>query len=612
MAKPAIPLSLKLDFSDVGPWLDPSAPPPRKRYVPNLPDELWETDLNGHDAIALHAGDLHAALASVERDLEAMRSTREQITSLLRDVDALVDGMEETAARCRSRLAPVHKLPPDLLALIFRWSIAGWHIYLTYGALPGALTHVCRRWRMVAQSEPRLWSHIDVTENLPKWGLRSYFSAGSPEILSLYLKYSQTLPLSVICVGIGNERDEASKAVFHLLSLERHRIFELEAEVSDGDTSWFTLAREQELTGFPMLHHLDLSGWFYDDLEDLETIFPSPALRSLVLPTAPKVTTGKFAQALRHITTYSGPVVVDDLNIFLAMGGLEDCTIDRFDDADRRRLSRGQGSTAPRARLDRLRTLRLQYYDSDTIDVCEYICAPQLETLDVSSTWSYSHWFQRLITGFGCQMALTSLSIAVFAHCEDVHIMLQACPEVQVLQLRLSCVWLEDGEYMSSQERMERETRIFKHLESATADINVLAGLRILKIVCEYPEHVVQDLALLRLVQRWAIMQPPRLTDVEFWMTYEENWEHEPPTADDVNRMRDLMDATYASVPRTTRVSFFSEYSDPAEDTIICEVRRARQLACYAPLTQMTEIGVRHPGLQGSAGLHGELLTGTA
>ncbi|KAL1686860.1 hypothetical protein GGG16DRAFT_63415, partial [Schizophyllum commune] len=89
-----------------------------------------------------------------------MRSTREQIASLLRGVDALVDGMEETAARCRSRLAPVHKLPPDLLALIFRWSIARWHIHLTYGALPGALTQVCRRWRMVAHSEPRLWTHI--------------------------------------------------------------------------------------------------------------------------------------------------------------------------------------------------------------------------------------------------------------------------------------------------------------------------------------------------------------------------------------------------------------------------------------------------------------------
>ncbi|KAL1663432.1 hypothetical protein GGF50DRAFT_89370 [Schizophyllum commune] len=372
MAKLALPSSQRLDFSDVGPWLDSSALPARERYVPNLPDEHWESDLDGHDAIAPRAGDLRAALASVERDLEAMRSTREQIASLLRGVDALVDGMEETAARCRSRLAPVHKLPPDLLALIFRWSIAGWHIYLTYGALPGALTQVCRRWRMVAHSEPRLWTHIDVTENLPKWGLRSYFSAGSPEILASYLKYSQTLPLSVICVGIGNEGDKASRAVFHLLSLERHRIFELEAEVSNGDTSWFTLARKQELTGFPMLHHLDLSGWFYDDLEDLETIFPSPALRSLVLPTAPQVITGKFAQALRHITTYTGPVVVDDLNIFLAMGDLEDCTIVR-------------------------------------------------------------HWLQRLVTGFGCQMALTSLSIAVFADCKDVHNMLQACPEVQDL-----------------------------------------------------------------------------------------------------------------------------------------------------------------------------------
>ncbi|KAL1704616.1 hypothetical protein EV121DRAFT_291182 [Schizophyllum commune] len=307
MAKLALPSSQRLDFSDVGPWLESAALPLRERYVPTLPDEHWESDLNGHDAIAPHAGDLRSALASVERDLEAMRSTREQIASLLRGVDALVDGMEETAARCRSRLAPVHKLPPDLLALIFRWSIAGWHIYLTYGALPGALTHVCRRWRMVAHN------------------------------------------------------------------------------------------------------------------------------------------------------------------------------------------------------------------------------------------------------------------------CVDVHNMLQACPEVQVLELRLECIWLDGDDCMPSQEWMEREACIFERLESATVDTDVLARLRILKIVCEYPEHVVQDLALLRLVQRWATMQPPRLTDVEFWMTYEDHWEHKPPTADDVSRLRSLMDAIYASVPRTTRVSFFSEYSDAAEDTIISE-----------------------------------------
>ncbi|KAL1736897.1 hypothetical protein EV714DRAFT_266854 [Schizophyllum commune] len=590
MAKLAIPSSQRLDFTDVGPWLESSAPPPRERYVPNLSDQLWDSDLNGHDAIAPQSGELRAALASVERDLEAMRGTREKIASILSGVDALVDSMEETAARCRSRLAPVHKLPPDLLALIFRWSIAGWHIYLTYGALPGALTHVCRRWRMVAHSEPRLWSHIDVTENLPKWGLRSYFSAGSPGILSSYLKYSQTLPLSVICVGIGDDRDKASWALFHLLSLERHRIFELQAEVSDGNTSWFTLARKQELTGFPMLHHLDLSGWFYNDLEDIETVFPLPALRSLVLPTAPQVTTGKLAQALRHITTYTGPVVVDDLNIFLAMSDLEDCTIDRFDGADRRRLSRGQGSTSPRARLDKLRTLRLQHHDSDIFDICEYIHAPQLQTLDISYTLSHSHWLQRLVMGFECQMALTSLSISVCADCVDVHNMLQACPEVQVLELRLECEWLDGDDYMPSQEWMEREACIFERLESATVDADVLARLRILKIVCEYPEHVVQDLALLRLVQRGATMQPPRLTDVEFWMTYEDHLEHEPPTADDVSRLRSLMDAAYAFVPRTTRVSFFSEYSDAAEDTIISE----------------------RPSLQGSAGLHGELLTRTA
>lgn len=67
MAKLAIPSSQRLDFTDVGPWLESSAPPSRERYVPNLSDQLWDSDLNGHDAIAPQAGDLRSALASVER-----------------------------------------------------------------------------------------------------------------------------------------------------------------------------------------------------------------------------------------------------------------------------------------------------------------------------------------------------------------------------------------------------------------------------------------------------------------------------------------------------------------------------------------------------------------
>ncbi|KAL1663427.1 hypothetical protein GGG16DRAFT_19395, partial [Schizophyllum commune] len=72
-------------------------------------------------------------------------------------------GLDDVVQRCRSRLAPVHMLPPEFLVLVFRYCTADQVTPLHYLYGYGALSHVCRRWRIVAFDAPKLWTHIDAS-----------------------------------------------------------------------------------------------------------------------------------------------------------------------------------------------------------------------------------------------------------------------------------------------------------------------------------------------------------------------------------------------------------------------------------------------------------------
>ncbi|KAL1673428.1 hypothetical protein EV122DRAFT_182835, partial [Schizophyllum commune] len=327
----------RFDFTEVAPWLDPYAPSPRKRYVYGWGHRAWGSEGAIPIAVEPYAEDLRAALADVDRDFGVMRNTRAQITNLLRGVDALMSDMKQVAIRCRSRLAPIHKLPPDLLALIFRWSTAGRDALLTYAILPGLLMHVCRRWRVVAQNEPRLWTRTDATENLPKGSPRSYLSKDADRILGTYLCYSQTLPISVRFAGISHAHNQSiSYGIMYMLTQGhcRTRIRELRLESGDGGMSWFALQAAQGAPSyFPTLRHLDLSGWPPGYFGDVMSIFDATALRTSMLPKSFGSLSGALRQSLKHITTYTGPMVVAGLNILQEMSNLEICTI-RFPDSD--------------------------------------------------------------------------------------------------------------------------------------------------------------------------------------------------------------------------------------------------------------------------------------
>jgi hypothetical protein len=134
---------------------------------------------------------------------------------------AIVDEIDSLKASIRAlqyrqnELAPISRLPFDVLAHIFSLlSIIAWN------KLSGPMswicvTHVCRRWRETALNHPRRWSHVNLTELTP---------AGMVEILAR----AKMVPLYLDAKTYGWDKEHLEIFGAHLnghLSHTRHLQF---------------------------------------------------------------------------------------------------------------------------------------------------------------------------------------------------------------------------------------------------------------------------------------------------------------------------------------------------------------------------------------------------
>ncbi|KAK0458362.1 uncharacterized protein EV420DRAFT_1643246 [Desarmillaria tabescens] len=152
------------------------------------------------------------SFAAISAEKEELRNkVRRQITHLRDSTDYLLALQEKTeweTANYNTVRAPLRRLPDDMLSEIFFQCVDEIDIQqnidrigkeqdvissLDYRRAPWLLTRVCKHWRAVALSHPRLWSIISV--NTP-----GGIYAGSlthMQALELQLQRSGTCPLSV-------------------------------------------------------------------------------------------------------------------------------------------------------------------------------------------------------------------------------------------------------------------------------------------------------------------------------------------------------------------------------------------------------------------------------
>ncbi|CAE6458493.1 unnamed protein product [Rhizoctonia solani] len=120
---------------------------------------------------------------------EETPSLRQTLNSLDQRLCELLEErmlVQNRLARAASRLSPISRLPPEIIARIFECGInAGGRSVLgagTHGLFMGAVRRVCKLWREIAESTPSLWSSIiiDMHNSLESTELRLQRSRCAP------------------------------------------------------------------------------------------------------------------------------------------------------------------------------------------------------------------------------------------------------------------------------------------------------------------------------------------------------------------------------------------------------------------------------------------------
>jgi len=128
---------------------------------------------------------------------------------LRRAIDDELESLEKTTRTLKHRrntLAPISRLPPETIAIIFSFlSLPREYMRLLTGDKQDILawlrvSHVCHRWREIALNQPRFWSRIDFT---------TLTSAGATELLSRSKMAPLELEANASRAHWGGDRVEA-------------------------------------------------------------------------------------------------------------------------------------------------------------------------------------------------------------------------------------------------------------------------------------------------------------------------------------------------------------------------------------------------------------------
>ncbi|KAJ7162941.1 hypothetical protein C8R46DRAFT_331513 [Mycena filopes] len=159
--------------------------------------------------------------------IEASEANIARIESQIRDLERLCDRERGTIAQLRMAIAPVRKLPGELLVEVFRHTCADYTFDNTSTIKKvQALSHVCAYWRRVAITTPRLWTEaLDIRlDKTPTHaylaGLKEWLRRSAPFPIDIRLECRRRDIDSAAVVGaVVTTAHRWSRADFHLPSL---------------------------------------------------------------------------------------------------------------------------------------------------------------------------------------------------------------------------------------------------------------------------------------------------------------------------------------------------------------------------------------------------------
>ncbi|KIJ15882.1 hypothetical protein PAXINDRAFT_11459 [Paxillus involutus ATCC 200175] len=218
-----------------------------------------------------------AQLSDVTRQLASAQAAVTRIQDLQR---RLLEKRKHIVASMEAHqafISCIRRLPPEILGEIFIQCLPPHpHIKPSSRAAPLLLTRICRGWRQVAFSTPRLWCSLELWwPRLPRIQQESQF-------YHHWLSRARSCPLSLAVDASCYRRDVRAYEVTESLQPYTSQVARLLLAFDE------VTAPELLLKDVPMLEHLTLRGWLgHWHPRRISITQPQPRLRSLTIISKP-------------------------------------------------------------------------------------------------------------------------------------------------------------------------------------------------------------------------------------------------------------------------------------------------------------------------------------
>ncbi|KAJ3516485.1 hypothetical protein NLJ89_g1086 [Agrocybe chaxingu] len=202
--------------------------PPTKPFSSRFPTNYAPTD----DEVLEIKNLISVPLVQVAQIKEKMAQIKREISDLQQQYDAwegtCASILREASVKdYQALLAPIRRLPPEILQQIFLFTIPDNHYaVVSPNDAPVSLTHTCGRWRRIAVKMPSLWTsvHVSIPSQIiedPDYVKRAIDARVSA--LKRWIKRSHDYPFDFSVYDPGTELD---------LEVPRKRLFGLLCSVS--------------------------------------------------------------------------------------------------------------------------------------------------------------------------------------------------------------------------------------------------------------------------------------------------------------------------------------------------------------------------------------------
>ncbi|KAL0069613.1 hypothetical protein AAF712_003271 [Marasmius tenuissimus] len=402
--------------------------------------------------------------------------------------------------RFRSLLAPVHRLPTEMLANIFKHAIHGksYHerISRTQASTVFTLSMVCGRWREIILSTPSLWSYVSL--QLEDWmydeeydedeGTRHVATDMEVEtsrlarIVQLFLKRSQSTQLDLDLNFVLSSPSETRTyiAVRRLCDVlfptaQRWRSLNISGQTlaSDNQTLYSLFSK------LSSLKHLALPGRFWSG----RPLSGCPSLTSISLreDVIPVMLLVPWQQVKRlDFSGYSGSIQ-KAVDVLRPCSGVEDLTLELAPFA----ISTDLPVVVPLVRSFTVKGFNAFRADSNSISIFQCLSLPKVSALSITGdeTHLVVEAFADFLRRSSCN--ITHLTIQVSdeyrADMDTVIPFLRLLPTLKVLRLEESrgyggtrqneCVSRTLLRQLSSHQRCDSDSPFLPHLSELTLSI---------------------------------------------------------------------------------------------------------------------------------------------